>query len=134
MPVVGLLDQRSPDAFVDCLRGFRQGLKETGYVEGENIAIKYRWADNQIDLLPAQTRPFQREPVMDLNLQVAKLTAFIAFAALSQNLFSSTGAAQTARVEVHPIKTITLTDQQFLNGAKDGPEIIIGAEFSVRHN
>jgi dienelactone hydrolase len=68
---------------------------------------------------------------MNLNLQVAKLTAFIAFAALSQNLFSSTGAAETARVEVHPIKTITLTDQQFLNGAKDGPEIIIGAELRL---
>src|SRR5437870_12268696 len=65
---------------------------------------------------------------MDLNLPVAKLTAFVAFAALSQTLFSSTGAAQTARVEVHPNKSMTLTDQQFLNGAKDGPEVISGGE------
>ena len=68
---------------------------------------------------------------MDLNLRLAKLTAFVAFVALSQTLFSSEGAAQTARVEVHPIKTMTLTDQQFLNGAKDGPEVIIGGELRL---
>ena len=42
MPVVGLLDQRSPDALGDRLRGFRQGLMESGFVEGENVAIDYR--------------------------------------------------------------------------------------------
>jgi dienelactone hydrolase len=74
-------------------------------------------------------KPFNRQEAgMNLNLQVAKLTAFAAFAALSQALFSSTGAAQTARIEVHPIKTMTLSDQQFLNGVKDGPEVIIGGE------
>jgi putative ABC transport system substrate-binding protein len=52
VPVVGLLDSRSPDALTDRLRGFRQGLKETGYVEGENVAIEYRWAENQFDRLP----------------------------------------------------------------------------------
>jgi hypothetical protein len=59
----------------------------------------------------------------------AKLTAVVAFASLSQTFLSSTGAAQTARVELHPIKTTTLTDQQFLSGAKSGPEVIIGGEF-----
>src|ERR1700726_1204120 len=52
-PVVGLLDQRSPEELVDRLRGFRQGLKDAGFVEGENVAIEYRWAENQIDRLPA---------------------------------------------------------------------------------
>jgi putative tryptophan/tyrosine transport system substrate-binding protein len=51
MPVVGFLDSRSPDTNVDRLRAFRQGLKDTGYVEGENVAIEYRWAD-QFDRLP----------------------------------------------------------------------------------
>jgi hypothetical protein len=68
---------------------------------------------------------------MALNFHVAKLTAFVAFAALSLALFSSTATAQTARVEVHPIKTMTLTDQQFLSGAKDGPEVIIGGELRL---
>ena len=42
MPVIGLLDQRSPDALADRLRGFRQGLKDAGFVEGQNAAIEYR--------------------------------------------------------------------------------------------
>ena len=53
MPVIGFLDSRLPDAITDRLRGFRQGLKDTGYVEGENVAIVYRFAENQDDRLPA---------------------------------------------------------------------------------
>jgi putative ABC transport system substrate-binding protein len=52
MPVIGLLDPTSPDTYADLLRAFRQGLKETGYVEGDNVAISYRWAENHIDRLP----------------------------------------------------------------------------------
>src|SRR5689334_12909355 len=52
MPVIGLLDLRSPDTVVDRLRAFRLGLKESGYIEGENVAIVYRWAENQVGLLP----------------------------------------------------------------------------------
>jgi putative ABC transport system substrate-binding protein len=53
MPVIGFLHPTLPDAFPDRLRGFRQGLKETGYIEGENVMILYRFADNQIDRLSA---------------------------------------------------------------------------------
>ncbi len=52
MPVIGLLETRSPDMIADRLRKFRQGLKDTGYVEGENVAIEYRWAEGQYDRLP----------------------------------------------------------------------------------
>jgi putative tryptophan/tyrosine transport system substrate-binding protein len=52
-PVIGFLDPRSPEAMTDRLRGFRQGLKETGYVEEENVTIVYRWAENHVGLLPA---------------------------------------------------------------------------------
>jgi hypothetical protein len=43
MPVIGLLDPRSPDAMADRLRAFRLGLKDAGYVEGENVTIIYRF-------------------------------------------------------------------------------------------
>jgi putative tryptophan/tyrosine transport system substrate-binding protein len=52
MPVIGFLDSRLPDAITDRLRAFRQGLKDVGYVEGENLAIVYRPANNQDDRLP----------------------------------------------------------------------------------
>ena len=51
MPVIGFLEIRSPQTITERLRAFRQGLKETGYVEGENIAIDYRWAE-QMGRLP----------------------------------------------------------------------------------
>jgi ABC-type uncharacterized transport system substrate-binding protein len=63
MPVIGLLDQRSPDELADRLRGFRQGLKDTGYVEGENVAIEYRWAEGQYDRLPLIAAELVRQEV-----------------------------------------------------------------------
>ena len=53
MPVIGFLGAVTPDPDADYLRTFRQALKEAGYVEGENVSIVYRWAENQIDRLPA---------------------------------------------------------------------------------
>ena len=53
MPVVGLLHPTSPDMSADRVRGFHRGLKEAGYVEGENVRIVYRWAEGQFDRLPA---------------------------------------------------------------------------------
>src|SRR5262249_57123852 len=52
MPVIGFLNSQSPEGYAEPLRGLRQGLKESGYVEGENLAIEYRWADNQMERLP----------------------------------------------------------------------------------
>jgi len=53
LPVVGFLHPATPESFADRLRAFRQGLKDTGLVEGESVAIVYRWAENQPDRLPA---------------------------------------------------------------------------------
>src|SRR6516225_3803405 len=53
MPVISFLDSRPPDGMTERVRAFRQGLKDTGIVEGENVMIEYRWAENQIDRLPA---------------------------------------------------------------------------------
>ena len=63
LPVVGFLHPASADTSADRLRGFRQGLKETGFVEGENVAIEYRWADNQLDRLPALATELVRRQV-----------------------------------------------------------------------
>ena len=63
MPVIGFLDPTSPDTFAHRLLGFRQGLKETGYVEGENVAIVYRFAENQIDRLPELATDLVRRQV-----------------------------------------------------------------------
>src|SRR5262245_25118558 len=63
IPVIGFLNPTSHDPNVDLLRAFRQGLKETGYVEGENVAIEYRWAENQIDRLPSLAAELVRKPV-----------------------------------------------------------------------
>src|SRR5258708_72663 len=53
MPGIGFLSVQSYDTSADYLSGFRQGLKDTGYVEGENVIVVYRWAENQLDRLPA---------------------------------------------------------------------------------
>ena len=63
MPVIGFLNATSPDGYADRLRGFRQGLKDTGYVEGENVAVEYRWAEDQIDRLPALAADLARRNV-----------------------------------------------------------------------
>jgi putative tryptophan/tyrosine transport system substrate-binding protein len=63
MPVIGFLENRSPDVVVERLRAFREGLKETGHVEGGNVAIEYRWAQNQIDRLPTLAAELVQRPV-----------------------------------------------------------------------
>jgi len=63
MPVIGFLDPRSPETLNDRLREFRRSLKETGYVEGENVSILYRWAENDLDRLPGLAAELARRPV-----------------------------------------------------------------------
>ena len=53
VPVIGLLGTESPDLYAARLRMFRQGLRESGYVEGRNVAIEYRWAEGHYDRFPA---------------------------------------------------------------------------------
>ena len=63
MPVIGWLDTRSPEAMADRLRGFRQGLREAGYAEGDNVTLVHRWAENKIDHVPELVADLVRRQV-----------------------------------------------------------------------
>jgi ABC-type uncharacterized transport system substrate-binding protein len=62
-PVIGFLNSASPDSYASQLNAFREGLKENGYVEGQNVAIEYRWAEDQIAQLPRLASELVRLPV-----------------------------------------------------------------------
>src|SRR5262249_46305590 len=63
MPVVGFLNGQTSSGYAPMAPAFRQGLSKEGFVEGRNVAIEYRWAENQIDRLPALAAELVRRPV-----------------------------------------------------------------------
>src|SRR5262249_61089565 len=63
MPVIGYLSQRSPTDSASIVAAFRQGLKEVGFVEGQNVAIEFRFAEGQIDRVPALASDLVRRKV-----------------------------------------------------------------------
>ncbi len=83
MPVIGFLDTRSPDGMTDRLRAFREGLKDSGYVERQNVAIEYRWAENQLDRLPELAAELVRR-------QVAVITATSTYPAFAAKAATTT--------------------------------------------
>lgn len=81
MPVIGFLSTTSPDGYTERLSGFHRALKEIGYVEGENIAIEYRWADNQPERLAEQAAELVRRRVAVIATAGGQASAFAAKAA-----------------------------------------------------
>ena len=63
MPIIGFLGTTTPDDFADRLTGFREGLKETGYVEGQNVVIEYRWPEGNYNRLPTLAADLVRRQV-----------------------------------------------------------------------
>ncbi len=81
LPVVGFLNAASPDLFAHVVRAFHLGLNESGYVEGRNVAIEYRWAENQYDRLPTLAAELVRRRVSVITTGSATLAALAAKAA-----------------------------------------------------
>ena len=81
MRVIGYLSGVTPDGDTERVRALRQGLKETGYVEGENVTIEYRWAENQFDRLPALAAELVRRQVAVIVATGGTLPALAAKAA-----------------------------------------------------
>src|SRR5262249_21756168 len=80
-PAVGFLRRHSPDTRAGGVRAFRQGLKDTGYVEGENVAIEYRWAEGQYERLPELAAELVRRKVAVIVATGGSTSAFAAKAA-----------------------------------------------------
>ena len=84
MPVIGFLHPQSPEVFAEPLRGFRQGLNDTGFSEGVNVAIDYRWAENLLDRLPALAGDLVRKQVAVIVATGGSASALAAKAATSK--------------------------------------------------
>jgi putative tryptophan/tyrosine transport system substrate-binding protein len=82
MPVIGFLRSTSLADSASYVSAFRQGLKETGFVEGQNVAIEYRYADNQVDRLPALVAELIHRPPLVVAVALANKTARIAWAVM----------------------------------------------------
>jgi ABC-type uncharacterized transport system substrate-binding protein len=77
MPVIGFLDSRSSDGMTSRLAAFRRGLKEVGLIEGENVTVIYRWAEDRVDRLPEMAGELARQAKVIVTTG-GPLTAFAA--------------------------------------------------------
>src|SRR4051812_25620442 len=81
IPVIGYLYTGDAEPTAHLLSAFRKGLSETGYVEGHNVAIEYRWAENQNDRLPELVADLVHRPVVVIVVPLSAVAALAAQAA-----------------------------------------------------
>jgi ABC-type uncharacterized transport system substrate-binding protein len=125
MPVIGSLSSVSPEGWVERMRGFRQGLHEAGYVEGENVAIDYRWAENQLDRLPGLAADLVRRRVALVFAHGGTAPAIAAKAA-------STAMPIVFLVPEDPVKLGLVASLSRPGGNLTGVNLIIGELMSKR--
>ena len=117
MPVIGFLDPTSPETYADRLRAFRHGLKDTGHVEGENVTIEYRWAENQLDRLPVLAAELVRQQVSAIITPGGAASAFAARAATTTIPIIFLVGEDPARLGLHSRSAGRQPDRcQFLPG------------------
>src|SRR6516162_2896663 len=96
MPVIGFIGSESPDSFAPFLRSFHEGLSESGYVESRNVAIEYRWARGQLNLLPHLAADLvKRSPYTELEIKDAQNAALARGRQLQVLRASSDGELET---------------------------------------
>jgi len=124
MPVMGFINSQSPEGYTERLRGFRQGLKETGYVERENVMIEYRWAENQMDRLPELAADLVHRPAAMIvaTNTAAAIAAKAATTTIPIAFMTAEDPVRLGLVASLARPAGNLTRHQFLHGRVGGKE------------
>ncbi len=123
MPVIGFLRSTSAEGTEHLLTAFRQGLKETGYVEGQNLAVEYRWADGHVDRLPALVADLVHREVAVIVANGVAVRPAIAATATIPIVFV---------VGVDPVRSGFVTNLNRPGGNVTGTSIAVGADLHAK--
>ncbi len=123
MPAIGFLRSTSPEGTEHLLTAFRQGLKETGYVEGQNLAVEYRWADGHVDQLPALAADLVHRKVAVIVANGVAVRPAIAATATIPIVFV---------VGVDPVRSGFVTSLDRPGGNVTGTSIAVGADLHAK--
>jgi putative ABC transport system substrate-binding protein len=123
MPVIGFLRSTSPEGTEHLLAAFRQGLQETGYAPGQNLAVEYRWADGHVDQLPALAADLVRREVAVIVANGVAVRSAIAATATIPIVFV---------VGVDPVRSGFVSSLNRPGGNVTGTSIVTGADLHAK--